>query len=240
MKKYSRLILLLFLANTLAFCGGDSGGEEPTPETPTIPPAAATLTAPANNELCVSGTTVNAELSEVAFSWEPSEHTDSYDLEITNLNSGVLSVYNSTTPGNTASLVKGEPYEWKVVSKQTNSNDEAISETWKFYLEGSGETNYAPFPAEIVSPAPGTSVNPSGGIVQLAWKGSDVDNTELRYDIYLDTNDQPSTLIAENLTIEDFEVTDLTSGTTYFWKVVSKDAQNNTSNSLISSFKVAQ
>ena len=54
----------------------------PTPQVPT--PGKSSLSAPENNEVCYEGEEVDAINSEVAFSWDASTDTDSYDLVITN------------------------------------------------------------------------------------------------------------------------------------------------------------
>ena len=51
------------------------------------PPAKSTLSAPANNKTCETGTSVSSTQSDVDFTWGVSGDTDSYDLKITYLNS---------------------------------------------------------------------------------------------------------------------------------------------------------
>ena len=50
-------------------------------------------------------------------------------------------------------------YSWKVVSKANGTNYSNNSDTWQFYLAGDGQENYAPFPATILSPSSGVSVD---------------------------------------------------------------------------------
>ncbi|AZA48296.1 T9SS C-terminal target domain-containing protein [Chryseobacterium carnipullorum] len=75
--------------------------------------------------------------------------------------------------------------------------------------------------AALTSPSNGaTGVNPNS--VTLTWtaptSGPKVDS----YDLYLDTNPNPTTLVASNYLFADF--TTLLGNTTYYWKVVAKNA----------------
>ena len=189
-------LIYLFLTLFIASCGGgggddggggNGGGGGPTPPTP---PSAATLTAPANNKVCETGTSISDTQSNVDFSWSASANTSTYDLKITNLNTNQITNKNGLTSTNTTvALSKGAPYSWQITSKNSQTTQTASSNTWKFYLAGaSGETSYAPFPADLKSPGSGTtaSVN-SDGKVKLVWEGSDPDTetSNLKYTIYI-------------------------------------------------------
>jgi len=192
------------------------------------------LQAPANDEVCLTGVSVNVTQSEVAFSWNISQHTDSYNAVVKNLNSGQSSNYNTNTNDTSITLNKGEPYSWYVVSKSNSVSQTAQSDTWKFYLAGDGTINYAPFPASIVHPTPGSTVN--GVTTYLKWEGNDVDNDIASYDVYLDQTD--GTSLIGNSAIQQIENVAVTSGKTYYWKVITKDDQANSSDSGVFSFKV--
>ncbi|MCQ9641791.1 choice-of-anchor J domain-containing protein [Chryseobacterium sp. WG14] len=73
----------------------------------------------------------------------------------------------------------------------------------------------------LVSPSNGqTGVNPNA--VTLTWaaptSGAPVDS----YEVYLDTNPNPTTLVSSNYLFADFN--NLLGNTTYYWKVVAKNA----------------
>ncbi len=72
----------------------------------------------------------------------------------------------------------------------------------------------------------------------LTWEASaDIDNDDVTYDVYLDTEMVPQTKIAENLTETTFTVVDaLDRESTYYWNVVAKDENNaeTSSNSIFS------
>ena len=134
--------------------GGNGGGGGPTPPTP---PSAATLTAPANNKVCETGTSISDTQSNVDFSWSASANTNTYDLKITNLNTNqITNKTGLTTTSTTVALAKGNPYSWQITSKSSQTTQTASSATWKFYLAGAtGQTSYAPFPADLKTPASG-------------------------------------------------------------------------------------
>ena len=71
--------------------GGDSGDDviAPPPEVVVIdPPSATTLVYPENNEICETGTSVSEIFSSVNFQWNEGINTDSYELQLTNLDNG--------------------------------------------------------------------------------------------------------------------------------------------------------
>lgn len=234
MKYLNRAIVLsLFLLG--ASCGGGGGGDdEPTP-IPVPDPKAATLTFPANNEACNEGTNVNDTQSSVTFQWSASQDTDSYEVNLKNLSNNSTTKTNANTNQATITILRGTPYEWFVVSKATGTNKTATSSTWKFYNQGAGVENYAPFPAEAISPKRGETIE-STTTVSLKWEGSDVDNDISDYEVFFgtDTNTSTSLGTTTNTTLD----ATVSSGSTYYWKVITKDSQDNTSDSEVFEFKV--
>ncbi|PIF01149.1 MAG: hypothetical protein CR994_03165 [Maribacter sp.] len=222
--------LSAILIGILISCGG--GGDD-SPVTVT-PPNAATLVFPENNTECLEGTIISNTESNVTFLWNASENTDSYTVNLRNLDTNTSLSLNAGTNELETTLLRGTPYSWSVTSKANGTNETAESNLWKFYNAGPAIENYAPFPAEVVQPTMGSSID-AGGIT-LSWKGSDVDNDIDSYDLYIDENNPPSTLL-ENTTANslDFEAV---SGKVYYWKVVTNDSAGNTSNSEIFQFKV--
>jgi hypothetical protein len=89
MKRLIYLFLTLFIASCSGggdggdggSGGGGGGGGGPTPQ----PPGKATLTAPSNNKVCETGTSISDTQSNVDFSWSASANTSTYDLKIINL-----------------------------------------------------------------------------------------------------------------------------------------------------------
>ena len=230
---------------TLISCGGgggdDGGGSGGGGGGNVInPPGKSTLTAPANNKTCETGTSVSDTKSEVTFTWGASADTNTYDLKITDLNSSTIT--NKTGLSTTTTKVtldKGVPYSWNITSKSTASTTTTASDTWKFYLAGTGIVNYAPFPADLKTPASGSTITRDGdGKVAFTWDGSDPDTGDtLKYTLYVDTTDgkqTPATALS-NLTAKTASVA-LEAATTYYWRVKTSDGTNS-SYSIVYSFK---
>ncbi|HEY0667793.1 MAG TPA: hypothetical protein VGD22_06430, partial [Sphingobacteriaceae bacterium] len=111
------------------------------------------------------------------------------------------------------------------------------SAVWKFYNSGPGVTAYAPFPAEILSPAMGQVVTPISGKITLDWEGSDVDGDIINYDVYIGTGSTPA-LLKEKLTASVLSDVSVNSNTTYYWKIITRDSKGNTSDTGVHQFKV--
>ena len=231
---------------TLISCGG-GGGDDGGGNTggggggPVVnPPGKSTLTAPANNKTCETGTSISATQSQVTFTWTASSDTNTYDLKITNLNTSVA-INRTALTATTAQvpLDKGVPYSWNITSKSTASTTTTASDTWKFYLLGPGIVNYAPFPADLKTPASGSTVTRDGdGKVTFTWDGSDPDTSDtLTYTLYVDTTDGKQTppTAQTDLTVKTLAVA-LDAATTYYWRVKTSDGTNS-SYSIVYSFK---
>jgi len=198
-------------------------------------PSATNLVFPDNNLECTEGTVVSDTQSTVIFQWQASANTDSYEVNLKNLNTNSSSSINSNTNEASITLGRGVPYEWFVVSKSNGSNATAQSDTWRFYNAGGGVANYAPFPASAVSPTRGQTVSASGSI-DLEWEGNDVDNDLTEFEVFFSTTNNPTTSLGT--TAQSSISATISSGTTYYWRVISKDAAGNTSESDVFDFKV--
>ncbi|MBC8304010.1 MAG: hypothetical protein H8E55_50655 [Pelagibacterales bacterium] len=205
--------------------GGNGGGNPPGP----VAPKPATLLKPANNSECL-------ELDAVKFEWNKSDNTTSYTIVVKNL-LNQASISQTTTSTNVEiTLTKGFPYSWYVISTNTGTAT-ATSAKWKFYLSGTPQKNHAPFPAEIVAPKPGATVNL--GSVQLSWSFSDVDSGDTHtFDIYLDQKD------ATTVNVSNYAATKKTISIndtgTYYWRIITKDNHGATSDSGVSTFVVIE
>ncbi|MFM6953954.1 MAG: hypothetical protein ACKOWL_03110 [Sphingobacteriaceae bacterium] len=215
------------------FSCGKKGAGVPAAPAPTKP----SLAAPAQNEACLNGTVVSATESKILFSWIPSTNAESYDLIIKNLLTQASTTQNTTNTALEVTLLQNTPYSWQIIAKTSKTTSTTPSDIWKFFNSGSGITSHAPFPAEIVTPTQGQAVTASGGKITLDWNGSDVDNDISTYDVYLGTTNSPSVL-QSNLTASVLNNVSVTAGTTYYWKVLTKDVKGNTSDSGIYSFSV--
>lgn len=223
----------LLCATLLTSCGGGGGDDTPPPVTP---PSAATLVFPDNNEECTEGVVVSSTQSEVTFDWSDAANTDNYTLRIKNLLTNSTTTHNATASEFTATILRGTPYSWNVISKATGATQTAESATWKFYNAGEGVENYAPFPAEAASPKMGENLDALGGQITLSWNASDLDDDLVNYDVYFGTDATTSNL--ENTVTTTTLNVSVTSGTAYYWRIVSRDSEGNTSNSEIFQFKI--
>ena len=229
---------------TLISCGGGGGGEgggggPVDPPAPT-PPGKSTLVAPANNKTCETGTSVSDTQSTVAFSWGASASTNTYDVRITNLDTNSATNKNGVaSTSTTATLDKGVPYSWRVTSKNTSSTTTTPSDLWKFYFEGDGVVNYAPFPADLKTPASGSTITLSDDSkATFTWEGTDPDSGDtLSYTVYVDKVDGKQTPASAltDLSAQTADV-ELEAATTYYWRVKTSDG-TNASYSIVYSFK---
>jgi hypothetical protein len=241
--KSMRNLKIYVTALLLAGCsGGDPAPTPapPTPPTPTVnPPGAVTLSAPEKNKTCEPGAVISDTQREVSFSWAAAANAESYDMTITDLNTNTVTTVAGITGTSTkVNLNKGTPYSWKLTSKSTKTTQTGTSETWNFYLAGTGISNYAPFPATIVSPLPGATVTTKAGKVTLSWTGSDPENDKLSYTVSFDAVDGKQTPAAAltNITASTADVT-VEAGKVYYWRIKTSDG-SNTSTTIVYQFKI--
>lgn len=215
--------LMVFIAGVLVCsCSSDDG-----PPTYTDTPEKVTLVLPLNNQECEVGVIVE-DKATVTFSWDAVGNTEKYDLTIVNLVTQEINPnFNLTETTKDVLLKRGYPYSWTITTK--NSGDEVtISDTWKFYLSGEGETNTVPFPATLLSPQSGITVTPNNGTVTLDWaNSSDADGDTVTYTVFADTidgNQEPleawRNISESNMTIA------VEAGKIYFWHVETSDGVN--------------
>jgi len=226
MKKLLALtVLLVFLS-----CGGDDG---PPPS-----PGQANLLFPLESSECTTGVDVGQNQSQVTFEWSNAVNTDTYTLTVLNLNTNIPQEISTGATSIGLSIEKGAPFSWSVRTSNMNSDDIATSESWLFYNAGT-QTTYAPFPARILGPISGASLQlPQGSTLTLEWQGADVEDDIAAFQVYFGAENPPSTLVAEvEADISEFSV-NVAAETTYYWKVVTTDSQGNTSDSGIFDFRV--
>jgi hypothetical protein len=222
----------IFIALIMVSCssGGSDDGPTPIPD-----PTAAILIFPEKDKECTQGTVINNTESDLTFEWNAASNADSYEVNLRNLNTNTSKKINSTTNSVTITVLRGTPYEWYVVSKANGTTVTASSDKWKFYNEGPGIENYAPFPADVVAPKRGAQVE-NTGTVSLEWTGSDVDNDIDEYEVFFGTVNPPTnSLVTTTSTTTN---TSVNANTVYYWYVVTTDVAGNTSTSETFEFKV--
>ncbi|QJD95231.1 hypothetical protein HH214_04740 [Mucilaginibacter robiniae] len=217
-------------------CSGGGGKDNPEPIVVAVPEKAV-LISPIQNELRQQGTVISASQSTVTLKWNSAANTDTYEVSLKNLETGSSSTQTTNNTQLDMTLQRNAPYSWSVKSKSTKSTSTAQSDTWKFYNSGLGTLSYAPFPAELVSPSLNSSITATDGKITLTWSGSDVDNDIVGYDVYLDIKASPN-LLKSNVSDTIIGNIVVTSGTIYYWKVVTKDSKGNTSQSATYTFTV--
>lgn len=220
----NRLFFLALILLLQACSGGKSDNVLPAAD-----PSKAELTAPAQNSVCITGTVISDTQSSVTFTWNAAANTNSYDVVLKNLLTENSVTLNTTKTQLTVDVLRNTPYSWYVVSKSTTVSNTAQSDTWKFYNSGPGVVTYAPFPAEITAPTFAQIV--PAGTVNLTWKGSSAQAvTIINYDVYFGTTTSPA-LLKGNVTDSFINGVSVTSGSLYYWKVITRDSNGNTSDS---------
>ena len=201
------------------------------------PPESVNLTFPDKNSECTTGQDISATSSQVEFIWQASNNTETYELIVTNLSNNNKQDITTSVTSAKLPLEKGAPYAWVVISKNTKVIETATSETRQFYNSGF-ESTYAPFPALIIEPKMGTSVfKDINNDVTLEWVSGDVDNDIVGYDLFFSAANPPTVLLSDvepNVLSANVGVT---SDTVYYWRVVTKDSEGNTSDSGIFEFR---
>lgn len=215
--------------------GGDDVTPEPTPPEVINPPQAANLAFPNENSECTEGSNLTSTESTIIFDWNDADNAETYQLFVKNLETQTTTNYTSTVSEKSVTILRGTPYSWQVVSKNSGTQT-AESATWKFYNAGEAVSSYAPFPAELLSPSYDSTLAASTTTVTLEWTGEDVDNDIKEYKILLGTTPKPTT--EENTTTTNALSVNVASGKTYYWRVVTLDTQNNSSESQIFRFNV--
>lgn len=217
----------------LLACGKKGNKAAPAAPAPTKP----YLASPTQNEACINGTVVSPTQSKILFSWIPSTYAESYDVVVKNLLTQTSITQNTTSSAVEITLLQNTPYSWQVLAKTSKTSTITPSDIWKFFNSGSGVTSHTPFPAEMVSPTQGQAISATAGKITLDWNGSDVDNDISGYDVYLGTTNSPS-LLQSNVNTSILSNVSVSSATTYYWKVVTKDARGNSTDSGVYSFTV--
>lgn len=225
-----KIIFKLFVI-ALVLCFSSCKDNTPEPQ----PPGVASLTFPEMNALCTSGNIISPTESSIIFTWNAAANASSYEINIKNLLTGSTTLQATSSNQATITLLRNTPYAWFVVSKSNNTTVTAKSDTWKFYNAGVGAVFYSPFQASLTAPGYGQTVTAT--TVNLTWTGADVDNDIVAYDVYFGTTQSPPLFIADITTMFANNIA-VSAGNSYYWKIVTKDAQGNKSDSGIYVFKV--
>lgn len=202
------------------------------------PPERVQLVFPEKNSECTTGEDISVTTSQVEFRWQAANNTNMYELRVTDINTNTTQTINTASPSAKLPLLKGDQYSWMVTSKNSEVVQTVVSETWRFYNAGF-ETSYAPFPAEIVNPKMGANIfKDRNNEVELRWMGEDIDEDIKEYEIYLSTENPPENLVSTLDMNAVSEKVIVVANTIYFWRVLTKDNEGNSSDSGVFEFKV--
>jgi len=83
-------------------------------------------------------------------------------------------------------------------------------------------------PLSPYNPSPSDKATNQPLTVTLFWNCSDPDGDTLTYDVYFDTNANPTAKVSSSQTVNSLSVKDLSYNATYYWKVVAKDSKGAT------------
>jgi hypothetical protein len=200
-------------------------------------PSAVNLLFPAENSLCNVGTDSTTTESTVAFEWTPGDNADGYQLVVKNLNTGDSIAEITSDTKLSLRIKRACPFAWYVISKSNSYEKTAQSDIWKFYNAGEATENYAPFPAEILSPKMAETLSATDHVISLSWKANDIDGDIDAYDVYFGTTNPPVMMVSN---VHETSLNDVivTANTVYYWKVVTKDTSGNRSDSGVYQFKI--
>lgn len=219
-------------------CGGDGGGDNPTPENkaPSIP----VLINPINGTVCID--------NSIAFKWELSTDPENdaivYDVQIASDNSfsTILETFNQSNTTKEVGLDNGNVYYWRVKATDSKGNKSAFSTVYNFYTEAEANINQPPFSPVLSTPDMGVlitenSFSPSDTLnVVLEWTAEDPDNDALLFDVFLGESNPPTNKIATAHSDIKLEQT-LNTATTYYWYIVAIDQPGDKTIGQVWSFK---
>ena len=211
-----------------------SCGSEPIPE-----PQATVLIAPADLNECTTALVLSETERQVKFQWTLALNTDSYELVVVNTLTNARYEKTSSLLTESIVLTSGASYRWYVNSKSLLSSAVGKSSVRQFYLEGSQDESYLPFPAVLLRPENQSIVDlESSGDFLFDWEGYDLDEDIVSYAVYFGKTEDNLDLVQEGLTVSQLSLS-LDTGERYFWQIITLDSEGNTSKSEVYSFQTA-
>lgn len=232
MKKLGHVLLFIIL---LGSCDADLDIAEAV----ILPPSEVRLLFPENNSECTTGTVISESESEVTFNWTQADVTEGYLVYLTDLTTNEETVVEADSTAMPITIKRGTPYRWSVITYVDDFQNPTTSPDGFFYNAGPGIVSYIPFPASAISPETDAQLIENTTSINLQWTAEDVDDDITGFDLYFGTTDQPE-LLAENLETPSYANVSVSSGNTYYWKVITKDANGNVANSVLFQFEVLE
>lgn len=232
MKQARYIILLVTIAMSCT-----KNNDPPMPEV-NKDPIGVQLEFPLKNSECTTGLDQGADKTLVEFRWAVEEN-DSYELVLENLSTDQTIRTSTNNHSVEVQLDKNTPYRWYVISNVSTSNSEVESERWMFYAAGEGVSNYAPFPADLISPENEAKFNEDIQELTFEWQSSDIDDDSISYDVFVGSQNPPVEIVASDLTEPTFKISTQFEGQMY-WQIVTKDPNGNSSNSKVGTFGIGE
>ncbi|MGB3149462.1 MAG: fibronectin type III domain-containing protein [Maribacter sp.] len=228
----TNVYLAISLGLLVVACSSKDSDGGPNPETNTAP-SVPNQVFPLNNTLCID--------NAVNFQWDSSTDLEgnplTYKVELSENSSFTSLAFDETSITNSKviSLPKGNAYHWRVKAIDSELAESGYSSVSQFLTEGDGVSNHLPFSPDLIAPALDTEID--GTTTTLKWSASDADNDTLTYDVYLDTNSDPTTIVSENQTATAYTASNLIAGSSYYFKVAAKDSNGATTIGQVWNFK---
>ena len=202
------------------------------------PPGQVQLLFPERNSECTTGQTLGDNTSRVTFNWQEAKDVKTYELRVTNINTGTTQTISTAATSASLPIEKGTPFSWLVRTRNNQVEETVSSETWSFYNAGSN-TYFAPFPADIISPRMSERVfKDINNEVVLSWSGSDLDDDIINFEVYFSTENPPLERISTLGESDNEQKVTVASNTVYYWSILTKDSQGNETTSGVYSFQV--
>lgn len=195
------------------------------------------LASPLENSTC-EGNSISSTKCEVTLEWEELSNAGSYTLTLINLETNKVRLIQNDIKTTTykVTLDRNVPYSWKITSadKVTRAINN-VSPVWKFYTSaGESVVNYAPFPADLITPIQDKIVTAVDGKITLKWFGSDTDSNGLKYTVYLDKVDGMQTPATELTNIEGTQTSVTVTSGLYYWRVKTSDGSSSSFSQIVS------
>ena len=124
---------------------------------------------------------------------------------------------------NPGALSQATQYYWKVVAKDNQGNI-SISPVWAFYTKGAAVNQP---PAQPSNPEPTTNATGQATSLTLNWSCSDPEGDPIKYDVYLGTDNPPTTKVSALQSGTSYSASGLSNSTKYYWHIYAKDDHSN-------------
>ncbi|MCW5979980.1 MAG: hypothetical protein KIT09_18000 [Bryobacteraceae bacterium] len=185
-----------------------------------LPPAPGTPSAPSPSN-GATGIALAPTLS-----WTGGSGATSHDVYFGTATSPPLAQNVTGTSYAPGALAAGQRYYWKVVAR--NAGGTKTSAVWSFTTQAAPQ-----LPAKPGNPTPASGAKGQATSVTLRWSAA---SGAMSYDVHFGVASPPPPL--GNTTATNYQVENLSKGTTYYWRVVARNGVGTT-NSNIWSFTTA-